>query len=107
VRRLYPEPNSSYADARGVEVAKLRKLHSIKDEAGELIDSLPDRATWQDVVRTVFERLVIEEGIADLEGRRVWTSDDIRRRLEMPLSGSFWSVRALNTAARIPWAYLG
>jgi len=65
-------------------VAKLRKLHSIKDEARELIGSLPDSATWQDVVRTVFERLMIEEGIADLESGHVWTSDEIRQKLAIP-----------------------
>jgi predicted transcriptional regulator len=40
-----------------------------------------DNATREDVVRAVFERLMIEEGIADLEAGRVWTSDEIRQEL--------------------------
>jgi hypothetical protein len=65
-------------------VAGLRNLHSIKDEARELIDTLPDNATWQDVVSMLFERLMIEEGIADLEAGHVWISGEIRQKLAIP-----------------------
>ncbi len=35
----------------------------VKDEARRLIDALPDDATWEDISRLFFERLMIEEGL--------------------------------------------
>ena len=58
----------------------MQQVH-VKDEARVLIDGLPDDATWEDVSRLVFERLMIEEGIADLDAGRTWTSDQIREKL--------------------------
>lgn len=55
----------------------------IKEEAHKLIESLPDDTTWEDLTRLMLERQMIEEGIADLEAGRVWTSDEIREKLGM------------------------
>jgi predicted transcriptional regulator len=55
----------------------------IKEEALKLIESLPDDATWEDLARLMLERQMLEEGIADLEAGRVWTSDQIREKLGM------------------------
>jgi predicted transcriptional regulator len=55
----------------------------IKDEAHKLIESLPDDATWEDLTRLMLEQQLIEEGIADVEAGRVWTSDQIREKLGM------------------------
>lgn len=59
----------------------MQQITNIKEEACKLIDGLPDGATWEDISRTLFERLLIEEGIADLDAGRVWTSDEIRKKL--------------------------
>lgn len=53
----------------------------VKEEARKLIEALPDDATWEDFSRLVFERQMIEEGIADLDAGRTWTSDQIREKL--------------------------
>ena len=53
----------------------------LKEEARKLIEGLPDDATWEDFSRLVFERQMIEEGIADLEAGRSWTSAEIREKL--------------------------
>ena len=55
----------------------------IKDEAHKLVESMPDDATWEDLTRLMLEQQLIEEGIADLEAGRVWTSDEIREKLGM------------------------
>ena len=55
----------------------------IKEQALRLIESLPDDATWEDLTRLMLEQQMIEEGIADLEAGRVWTSDEIREKLGM------------------------
>jgi|HubBroStandDraft_6_1064221.scaffolds.fasta_scaffold782043_2 hypothetical protein len=59
----------------------MQDILTVKNEARKLIDDLPDDATWEDISRIVFERLMIEEGIADLDARRAWTSDQIREKL--------------------------
>jgi predicted transcriptional regulator len=55
----------------------------IKDDAHKLIESLPDDATWEDLTRLMLEQQLIEEGIADIEAGRIWTSDQIREKLGM------------------------
>ena len=41
-----------------------------KDEAHKLIDRLPQNATWDDLMREIYVREVIEHGLADSnEGR--------------------------------------
>ena len=59
----------------------MQDILTVKNEARKLIDDLPDDATWEDISRIVFERLMIEEGIADLDATRAWTSDQIREKL--------------------------
>lgn len=61
----------------------MQEATHIKDEAHKLIESLPDDATWEDLTRLVLEQQLIEEGIADIEAGRVWTSDQIREKLGM------------------------
>ena len=61
----------------------MQETTHIKEEALRLIESLPDDATWEDLTRLMLEQQLIEEGIADLESGRVWTSDEIREKLGM------------------------
>jgi len=61
----------------------MQETTHIKDEALELVKSLPEDATWEDVTRLMLERQLIEEGITDIEAGRVWTSDEIREKLGM------------------------
>ncbi|MEK6407549.1 MAG: hypothetical protein AABN34_11345 [Acidobacteriota bacterium] len=61
----------------------MQETTHIKEEALKLIESLPDDATWEDLTRLMLERHLIEEGIADIEAGRVWTSDEIREKLGM------------------------
>jgi predicted transcriptional regulator len=61
----------------------MQESTQIKEEAHKLIESLPDDTTWEDLTRLMLERQMIEEGIADLDAGRVWTSDEIREKLGM------------------------
>jgi predicted transcriptional regulator len=63
--------------------SEMQETTHIKEEALRLIESLPDDATWEDLTRLMLEQQLIEEGIADLEAGRVWTSDEIREKLGM------------------------
>ena len=59
----------------------MQETSHTKEEARKLIDDLPDDATWEDFTRMMFERQMIEEGIADPEAGRTWTTDEIREKL--------------------------
>lgn len=61
----------------------MQQTSNVKQEALRLIESLPEDATWEDLARLMLQQQMIEEGIADLEAGRVWTSDEIREKLGM------------------------
>ncbi len=53
---------------------------NIKPQARRLIDSLPDDATWDDVMYHVYVRQCIDAGVDDAEAGRVIDVDEVRRR---------------------------
>ena len=55
-----------------------------KQQAHELIDALPDDATWADLAYRIEVRADIEEGLADVEAGRVLTTAELRRDLNLP-----------------------
>ena len=54
---------------------------STKREAHELIDALPDSATWEDVAYEVELRASIERGLADSDAGRVVAIEDLMKEL--------------------------
>lgn len=56
-------------------------MQTIKQTAHELIDHLPDQATWDDVMYSLYVRQKIEEGLKDVEAGRVVTHEEAKRRL--------------------------
>jgi predicted transcriptional regulator len=51
----------------------------IKQRAHELIEALPDDATWQDLLYALELRSDIEAGLADAKAGRVTDTDELRR----------------------------
>jgi len=51
------------------------KEDTVKAKARELIDQLPENATWDDVAHEIAVRRSIERGLADLEAGRTYTSE--------------------------------
>ena len=51
----------------------------IKQRAHELIEALPDNATWQDLLYALELRADIEAGLADAKAGRVTEVEEIRR----------------------------
>lgn len=49
----------------------------IKQQAHELIDQLPDDATWRDVVYEMVVRREIELGLADSNAHRTTSAEDV------------------------------
>lgn len=51
----------------------------IKQQAHELIDSLDDTATWEEVAYHMEVRASIEQGLADVKAGRVHTHEEVRK----------------------------
>ena len=52
---------------------------NVKQQAHELIDKLPDNATWRDVVYEMVVRCEIELGLADSEANRTTPAEEVLR----------------------------
>jgi hypothetical protein len=51
-----------------------------KDEAHELVNRMPENATWDDLIDEIYVRQVIERGRADSRARRTTAIKDVRHR---------------------------
>ena len=51
-----------------------------KDKAHELVNRMPDNATWDDLIDEIYVRQVIECGLADSRTGRTSDVKDIRGR---------------------------
>lgn len=59
-------------------MSEAKSIHVIAD-AHRLIDSLPDDATWDDIMYRIYVRQCIESGLQDVEENRVFDVADVRR----------------------------
>jgi hypothetical protein len=51
-----------------------------KDEAHELVNRMPEDATWDDLIDEIYVRQVIERGLADSRAGRTTDVEEVRRR---------------------------
>lgn len=56
----------------------------IKEEAHKIIDRMPAGATWDDLMREIYVREVIELGLADSDAGRTKDVQDIRAKYGLP-----------------------
>lgn len=59
----------------------METAQEIKQTAHQLIDSLPDDATWETVLYTLQVRHDIEAGLADANTNRVYSTAEAKARL--------------------------
>lgn len=52
----------------------------LKQQAHDLVDRLPETATWDDLMREIYEHQAIERGIADADAGRAKDSKEIRAK---------------------------
>ena len=57
---------------------------NLKQAAHELIDKLPDNASWDDVVYEMVTRREIELGLADSEASRTTPVEDVAKEFGLP-----------------------
>ncbi len=58
---------------------------SRKQQAHALIDKLPDNATWDDMMRELYERQAIERGLADSDAGRGNDVKTVRAKYGLPV----------------------
>ena len=51
-----------------------------KDKAHELVNRMPENATWDDLIDEIYVRQVIEQGLADSQAGRTTDVREVRRR---------------------------
>ncbi|MCI5143725.1 MAG: hypothetical protein D3909_18770 [Candidatus Electrothrix sp. ATG1] len=60
------------------------RLESIKQEAGRILNSLPDNATWDDLMEQIYVRQAIEAGVRDSDAGRTVDVKEVRKRFGLP-----------------------
>jgi len=56
----------------------------IKNEAKRLVDDLPEDATWDDLMYSIYVRQGIEEGVRESDAGRTVSVDEVRARFGLP-----------------------
>jgi hypothetical protein len=51
-----------------------------KDEAHDLVNRMPDDATWDDLIDEIYVRQVVERGLADSRAGRTTDVQEVRRK---------------------------
>ena len=57
---------------------------SLKPAAHELVDRLPDNASWEDLMYQIYVREAIDAGLRDADAGRLVAHDEAVRRLRRP-----------------------
>ena len=57
---------------------------NVKAAARQLVDRLPDGASWDDLMYEIYVRQGIEEGLADVAAGRTLSAADARAELDLP-----------------------
>lgn len=57
---------------------------TIKQTAQEVIETLPDSASWSDLMYALELRADIEAGIADSDAGRVYDTEEVLREFGLP-----------------------
>lgn len=53
----------------------------VKSEARQLVDRLPDDATWDDLMYEIYVRQAVDAGLKDSREGRTSPVEEVRRRL--------------------------
>lgn len=57
---------------------------SIRDKVAETLKTLPDNASWDDVMYRIYVRQKIENGLKDVTDGNTVTVSDVRKRFGLP-----------------------
>ncbi|MCK4907901.1 MAG: hypothetical protein KAS64_10135 [Spirochaetes bacterium] len=55
-------------------------MSTTKKEIKNLIDTLPDNFTWDDVMYKLYVRMKIEKGLQDIESGKTVSHEDVKKK---------------------------
>ena len=56
-------------------------MNNAKQSARELIDQLPDQASWDELMYELYVKQKIDEGLLDLRENRIVSHQDLKQQL--------------------------
>jgi len=57
---------------------------TLKEDARQLVESMPDNFTWDDLMHEIYVRQAVEAGLADSKAGRVHDVGEVRKRFGLP-----------------------
>ncbi len=60
------------------------QTQSIKEQVHQLLENLPDSASWEDVMHRIYVRQAIEAGVKDSEEGKTVDVKEVRKRFGLP-----------------------
>lgn len=57
---------------------------NVKEDARQLVEGLPDNATWEDLMYKIYVRQAIERGMEDSRAGRTIDVSELRTRFGLP-----------------------
>lgn len=58
--------------------------HMTNEQAHKLVDQMPMSATWDDLMRAIYVRLTIEQGLTDSQEARAKPIEEVRAEFGLP-----------------------
>ncbi len=59
-------------------------MQAVKESARQVVDSMPDQCTWDDLLYELYVRQKIDQGLDDLENGRMIPHEEVRRMMLTP-----------------------
>ncbi len=60
------------------------QTENIKEKAHQLLENLPDSATWEDVMYRIYVRQAIEAGVKDSDQGQTVDVKEVRKKFGLP-----------------------
>jgi hypothetical protein len=60
------------------------QTQNVKEQIHQLLDNLPDSASWEDVMHRIYVRQAIEAGIKDSDQGKTVDVREVRKRFGLP-----------------------
>ena len=60
------------------------QTENIKNEAYRLLDNLPEKITWDDLMEKIYVRQAIEAGLKDSDEGKIVDVKEVRKRFGLP-----------------------
>ena len=60
------------------------QIENVKEKAHQLLNNLPDSATWEDLMYRIYVREAIEAGLKDSDQGRTVDVAEVRKKFGLP-----------------------